>query len=235
ARPLLAAGLTDGRIRLWDRETLAATSFVASVRGAVLGLAFDPTGRRLVAVGGDHILRVFDATTGAPGPAFAGHTRPVEEVVFTADGARVLSASRDGTVRVWDLSGDRPPLVVPQDEETFALVVADDGTWFAAAGAEGTIRQFDLADGRPRGVLRGHEDRVWDLDVGRDGALLASAGKDGTVRLWDLATRETVFVLRGTNLGALGGKGDQSPILEVAFAAEGRRLAVLPMGRRIRV
>src|SRR5581483_11250954 len=214
ARPLLAAGLTDGRIRLWDRETLAATSFVASVRGAVLGLAFDPTGRRLVAVGGDHILRVFDATTGAPGPAFAGHTRPVEEVVFTADGARVLSASRDGTVRVWDLSGDRPPLVVPQDEETFALVVADD---------------------RPRGVLRGHEDRVWDLDVGRDGALLASAGKDGTVRLWDLATRETVFVLRGTNLGALGGKGDQSPILEVAFAAEGRRLAVLPMGRRIRV
>ncbi len=66
-------------------------------------LAFSPGGR-LLAVGSDGGLavQVFDAVTGAPLCALAGHSGPVMGLAFGPDGRSLATASADGAARVWD-------------------------------------------------------------------------------------------------------------------------------------
>ena len=60
-----------------------------------------------------------------------GHTGPVTALTFSPDGERLASASRDGTVRLWDppiehairVVGKKPPLAVIFDGKSRQLLV----------------------------------------------------------------------------------------------------------------
>jgi WD40 repeat protein len=47
-------------------------------------------------------LKVWDTTTGQETLTLQGHTDQVMSVAFSLNGKRLASASRDGTVKVWD-------------------------------------------------------------------------------------------------------------------------------------
>ena len=49
-------------------------------------------------------MRVWDASTGAELKVLKGHSQSVLSVAFSTDGTRVVSGSKDNSVRVWDVS-----------------------------------------------------------------------------------------------------------------------------------
>jgi WD40 repeat protein len=127
----------------------------------------------------------------------------------TPDGRHAISASDDGTLKVWDLAcreelrtgswllrmmrallGSRQT----RQERTLrgdsirvqAVAVTPDGRH--AISACGTVVVWDLASGTELRTLRGHTGLVCSVAVTPDGRQVISASADHTLKVWDLAS-----------------------------------------------
>jgi WD40 repeat protein len=108
---LLVSASVDKTVRLWDAATGEALA-VLRHGSIVYGVAFNPRGTRLAAACGDNTIRLWDVGVArraggkeAPDAEVAelhGHDAYVHAVDWNPDGTRLISASGDGTVRVWD-------------------------------------------------------------------------------------------------------------------------------------
>lgn len=159
-------------------------------------------------------LRVEDPAAGELRPPSERHTGPVLAVAVTEDGARAVSASADGTLRVWDaVKGVPLHVLAGHDGPVNAVALAEDGSEAISASADGTLRVWDVETGRPRGVMAGHAGEVHAVALlkGRQEAISASA--DGTLRVWDLKTGKTQHVLAGHT----------GPVLDLAVTKDGQR------------
>lgn len=50
-----------------------------------------------------HIFRIHGLKSGKVLKEFKGHTSFVNEAIFTADGHYIISASSDGTIKIWNI------------------------------------------------------------------------------------------------------------------------------------
>lgn len=130
----------------------------AAHTGSATAIAATPDGGRLVTVGTDGAIRLWD-----------GQVIPQQSFV--------LDAVRRGTLQeIKRLAPDGGP-------GHLAVAMARDGSWAAAGGTDGVIRLWSIADGRMQ-ELTGHAGAVQSLALSPDGGRLASGGEDGSVRLW---------------------------------------------------
>ena len=122
-----------------------------------------------------------------------GHTDVVRHTALSPDGKHLATASRDGTVRLWDAANGEPVAVLRgHTGVVLAAVFSPDDTLLASWGEDATVRLWDLEQLERSGVLRGHTSFVYDVAFSPDGRRAVSAAWDGTARLWDLDTgRET--------------------------------------------
>ena len=199
-------------------------------RGApVLGLAFSPGGRLLVA--GDlagNVLFWDMARARDPDPkadrrpipvAYSekAHEGPVNDVVSlpTRRCPMVVSCGDDKRVVLWDVSDParirRLPEPLRHSGEVQTAAFCPVGNLLATAAWDRTIYLWDLSNPNSpvnAGELRGHAGGVLALDFSPDGQFLASGGMDATVFLWDVARREHGPPLRR----------HQRPVLDVKFS-----------------
>jgi len=88
-----------GQLRFYDLATGEERDVVAGHVNGVSGVAFTPDGERLLSVGGDGALKVWDAA-GQELMMLQGHLRPATSVAIGGDG-RVVTGGQDGNVIVW--------------------------------------------------------------------------------------------------------------------------------------
>jgi WD40 repeat protein len=105
---LLAAGRYDTNLTVWDMTTRAIITTQYAHFGAVMALDWSPDGTILYSGGEDNRVFAWELTNAADYPlvqrAFlGGHAAPVIGVWALADGARVVSVSKDGTALVWGI------------------------------------------------------------------------------------------------------------------------------------
>jgi WD40 repeat protein len=171
-----AAALADGDAILWDTVTGSETARLASPNttlvadNALTSIEFDPSGLLIVTGGQDGAVRLWDAETGAL--VWTGtHRGIVTGAAFTADGARLISVSTDGNLRIWSLTR------------------GESGAGTATTTSVSATLMLDVVDGRLRGV-RG-------VAVSRAGTHLATVTSDA-IRLWDTTTGEQRLTLQHT-------------------------------------
>jgi WD40 repeat protein len=177
-------------------------------------VAFSPDGTRLYTRGKDGV-RVWSTEDPAERGVLRGHRGLVDTVRWTRDGARLVTAGHDGTVRIWPLRGGGTPRVIEDPGRgVHAADLDPEERLLAVASEDGTVR-LHAADGtRLLAELRGHARGVLSVAFSPDGRWLASAALDGTVRLWDPRGEAPPRVVSTQEAG----------VTSVTWSADGREL-----------
>ena len=102
----LYSGGYDGRVLVWEAAAEAPQPIrtIEAHQGWVRAVAVSPDGTRMATSGNDNLVKIWDTTDGRLVDELIGHANHVYNVVFHADGQRVVSGDLKGNVREWDLA-----------------------------------------------------------------------------------------------------------------------------------
>lgn len=141
-----------------------------------------------------HWLRPLTASLSGPNDAlvrvFTGHQAPVRSVASVPSSARVVSASSDHTLRVWDVDAGTPgPVLQGHQGAVRAVAVFPDGTRAVSVSNDRTLRVWDLGNGAQLHSFRPHEGCPTVVAVSGDGSRIVSGAEEQhELRVWDAAT-----------------------------------------------
>ncbi len=227
------ATMGDGIVKIWDAAT-GEKRLNLPAGGSGQDIAFSSDGLHLATLEANvvklwNLATAFQAdlaTTLGSDPVIkaplllAGHTVDIDSVAFNSTGTRLITASDDGTARVWDVSPagakDWLTLVGHSDEfNIWDVEFSPDGTRLATASPDMTAKIWDAATGQELLTLAGHAYDVVEVTFSPDGKRLATASWDKTAKIWDALT--------GRELLTLTGHTDK--LNSVAFSHDGTHLA----------
>jgi WD40 repeat protein len=190
-RLVASASMNDTVAQIWDlkRETIDTT--VQEHLSGVESIVFHPIYALIATIGRDGIAYIARSSTRVHA-ALLGHRGPLNDGVFSPSGREFLTASDDGTARVWnarvDLTGPLPLADQHQIANLGAPVntvaLSPDGKFSLAAAADGTARLYSR--NKPGATLR-HGDAVTAAEFSRDSRRVLTASADGTARMWRTA------------------------------------------------
>lgn len=126
-----------------------------------------------------------------------GHSSAISSVAAMPDGVRVVTASFDRTVRVWDIRTGAELLLLSGKAPLTSVSMTPDGERIIAGSNDGTARIWDVRTGAELAVLKGHTGAILDVAVMPDGSRIVTASQDRTVRIWDAANGVELRVFRG--------------------------------------
>ncbi len=145
---LIASASDDTTVQVWDTRTLALR-FTLKHTSTVNAVAWSPDGAHIASAcgniffGGEHVVKVWDATTGGQVQTYRGHAAPVSTVAWSPDSKTIASASSllEKTVRVWGAASGATRYTY--SEHTLgvtAVAWSPDGRWIVSASSDGTAR-----------------------------------------------------------------------------------------------
>ncbi|MCA9290356.1 MAG: serine/threonine protein kinase [Phycisphaerales bacterium] len=225
-------------IRVLDSRTFAQRLEISDAHGdkAVVAVAFSSDGATLATAGHDHMIRRWNAKTGARLNVLAGHTDWVQTVQFSPKGTTLASGAYDGTVHLWDAaSGACPADLVCTPGRVPQVRFNHSGTRLATAGS--TPRIWNVATGECEHALLGHTEQVRTVAWSPGGTWLATGSDDRKIRLWSAETGTCIRTLEGHTMhlfaldvspdGRLLASGDRGGEVRLWDVASGRHLLTL--------
>lgn len=151
---------------------------------------FSRDGQIMATGGDDGKIKLWNSDTGYCFVTFNEHAAPITDICFNRSNI-VLSSSRDGTVRAFDLTRYRnfrtftPPMEEPVQ---LTCVTSDPSGDIVCAGSLDpfNIYVWSLRTAKILEVLSGHEGPISQLAFSAQKNLLVSSSWDKTVRIWDV-------------------------------------------------
>ena len=171
-------------------------------------------------------MRIGAALSRAAKPVAIGfHKGAVRSADLSSDGSRIVTASDDGTARVWSATTGEQ-LTTPLDHGGFAIEDVEfspNGRLIATAGADQRVRVWNAETGMPITESLPHVNHVDHVSFSPDGKLVVGAASDsGMSRIWSVAT--------GTLLQTLHATGHEGRFSDAVFGTDGQTLLTFHHG-----
>ena len=142
----------------------------------------------------------------------------MRSAVFSPDGSRVLAASSDVTVRLWDAAtGAALAVLRGHPAPVRSAVFSPDGTRVLTISndeKDRTVRLWDIATGRQILNLQGHEGEVNSARFNASGTQVVTGSNDKTARVWNSATGSEIAIFRG----------HEDAVVHAVFSPDDRRV-----------
>ncbi|GIQ89982.1 hypothetical protein KIPB_012610, partial [Kipferlia bialata] len=175
------------------------------------GLALNPRAPYMITSSDYHAVTIWtlrDLVRPAKAMEFVGHNQPVGGVRLTQDEKKVISASSDGSIMMYELHPLRRTVHLPLTTAIYALAShrTENGTLVYSAGTDYAISVHLFLDSAP-GVaqpvfrLEGHCGKVEAIVINPTGDLVFSTSHDFSTRAWRIPpipqqTQQTPIVLQ---------------------------------------
>lgn len=213
----LVTGVAE-TIYLWEVSTGKLLSILSRHYQDITCLKFTDNSSHFVSGGRDNLALVWSLSSviqpdsnhvPEPRHVLSRHSLPITDLHCGLMGpqARLVTASLDQTVKVWELSSGEMLLSVLFDVAIMSVTLDLSEYFLFCGGSDGNIfqvslRSQSLSRDKPfqsgdngNQVFKGHRNLVTCLSVSMDGTLLLSGSHDETVRLWDIQSKQSIRCL----------------------------------------
>jgi hypothetical protein len=215
---------SDGSLKMWDVSRIedlgdfptptpaaggsSSSAPLASYEGnagMAQALDFAPDAKRFASGSDTGVLAIWDVETHSPQFGTDRHEGAITDLVYNRTGTRILTASTDRTIKLWDVTGERPVVVATLRQHSAAVTsvdFADEGFWAASGSADGTVVLWKLYTsgqgvaersttdaatinaGEAVRIFEGHTSGVIAVDFNGIGTRIISADAEGTIIQW---------------------------------------------------
>eukprot|EP00767_Chilomastix_cuspidata_P002837 gnl/Chilomastix_cuspidata/2965.p1 GENE.gnl/Chilomastix_cuspidata/2965~~gnl/Chilomastix_cuspidata/2965.p1 ORF type:complete len:636 (+),score=177.16 gnl/Chilomastix_cuspidata/2965:75-1982(+) len=212
AEVLVFAGCADGTLNAVDSETGEVLWAIPDAdRHAITAVAFAPGLRAAISGGSTGDVRVWEVRTRRLLATLKGHNKEIISILPASTGTRLLTASRDDSVILWDAADAvrlggfnlRAPLR--------GIAMGTEGSHFVVATSDGYLRLHESETLREVSALR-LPSAPLNITGAADGARFICGLEDCSVALVRLS---------GEDLSLAGvGEGHTAPVVVAAIAAD---------------
>jgi WD40 repeat protein len=189
---------TDNANHLWDLKTLTKTySFTYPGQPIRYSTRFSLDGKYLLAVYGNEIV-VSDVASGQELQVFRGHTDTSWDLALSPDGTDVLSASYDGTARLWDIqTGQEIRQFRGHTGAVDSVAFSSDGQRILTGGADGVVLLWDIEPHPELPILDGKNGGMFGVAFSPDGTHLATNVVNNVLQMWDVDSGKLLWSKKG--------------------------------------
>jgi WD40 repeat protein len=186
----------SGWLQGWDLDGPAENRDSPLPTNAV-ALSWRGDGKRFVVGLVDNTARLFAAERITPVPPSLWHEDTVSQAFFTPDGARLITATAPGTLRLWDLDPRAAATLLrhPGSDLLTGIDVSPDGARVLTR-THGEVRIWTVGPGGGGDpvVLR-PDSQIYEARFDPDGARVVTGTEDRLARLWDARTGRQLLQL----------------------------------------
>src|SRR5437868_129467 len=223
----------DLALATWNADS-GEPKIIGRTAGTVTTVAFSPNPEEFAFADRDGSITVWDIHAGRQIVALAGSkeargalavdrlvvsAESVLSVAYSADGSRLISASEDRTVRMWNTNSGTEEARLSEGKPVNTVVISPDGRTIILGRRDGILELFDTKSLQTLNSIRCHDAAINAAAISSDSKTVATASEDKTVKLWDVKTGSLKAVL----------SGHSQAVLAAAFGADG--LVVASGGR----
>jgi eukaryotic-like serine/threonine-protein kinase len=188
----VATARSDGSARVWNANTGEAISRAFRESHWLTDIEFSADGKRVIGAAGGHSASIWNIETGKR-VQLSGHKNVVVSGSFSPSGERAITASFDGTARVYE-TGSGKPIAPPLRHSGLvtAAKFSPDGMRLLTAGADGTVRVWSLWP-EAQTIVPGGEENVRLVGTVADGGALLVQPEHDSLEVWDTRLWKPLF------------------------------------------
>ncbi len=222
---------TYRQVQFWNLETKQIEKVWDGHADTVRCLALSKSGKRLVAGGGTPgaggEIRVLNLENFQTVLTLNEHSDIVNAVVITPDDKKILSASTDKSIKIWEMeTGKLLNTLRDHADAVFGLAISPNGKLIASSSADRSVKVWNVETAKRIYSLDAHEDWVFSVAISPNGSRFISTSSDSSAKLWNFGEGGS---------GVAFGIGHGGAVLASAFTSDSQRFATASADKTIKL